>query len=518
MAESDGTPKPEPKSPQGSSWGAPQASLPGDQPLPPPKQEPPLPPIEGTPTITPDNPLYAAYGISGLTRYGGISRVYEEFLRELQGPAGMKNFREMRDNCAVAGGIFYAAEHLLRRTTMRVEPANPSIEAKAVAEFVRSAIFEDMDLTWPDQLSEILTMFTFGHALLEMRLKRRLGPEPPSGMAAIGTRFSPPPQDDADGRGGVGYPSSTWAPSKFQDGLIGFRSWELRSQETLYMWEFDEDSHPIVMQQQAPPDYRLRRIPVAKSLLFRTRATKGNPEGVSLLRNGWLDYYFAKNITIFEGVGIERELAGYPVIQMAKPDMQNGAMPPDIWNQKDPDAVILLAQLKKMVRSVRRDEQEGMVLPWWAEFKLVSTGGRRSLDTNAIVQRHDLRIAMSMVSDFVMLGHESVGSKALAQTKVSIFTAAQSSFLDTICGIINRGAIPMLLRVNGIPHELTPLLTHADVENMDISALGDFIGRVSGKHANLFMGENARRAILQAIHFPTGDIPGPDTRGGLDQA
>lgn len=467
------------------------------------------------PTATPDKvSAFMSYGISGLERYGGISRVYSEFLRDLQGPAGMKNFNEMRSNSAIAGAILFSAEYLMRRVTVKVKPKDSSLEAKKAAHLVETAIFEDLDLTWPDQLSEILTMLPFGFSLLEMRLKRRLGQEPPSYEEGLEVNLSPPPDYNYaaySGQAGVGYKTPDWAPSKFSDGLIGFRSWDLRAQETMYMWEFDDDSRAIVMQQMAPPDYRIRRIPIAKCLHFRTRVNKANPEGVSILRNGWMDYYYSKNIQVFEGIGIERDLAGYPAIQIMKPDMANGLNVPDIWNPKNPDAAAMLTQLQKMVRGVRRDEQEGLVMPWWAEFKLLSTGSRRSFDTNSIVSRHDQRIAMSVMADFIMLGHESQGSKALATTKVNLFTSSLSSFMDTICALISRKAAPMLLRANGMNPEMSPSLEHMDVESVNIADLGEFIGRMGGVAPQLFNDPAIQRAMLEVAHFPTTGVGTPLT-------
>jgi len=298
--------------------------------------------------------------------------------------------------------------------------------------------------------------------------------------------------------------------------LLGFRSWSLRSQETLFQWEFDDRSNAVVMEQQAPPDYKIRRIPLAKSLLFRTQVAKNNPEGRSLLRNAWTSYYFKKNIQVFEGIGIERDLAGYPVIQIKEPTPGSPLLPPDIWNTQDQGMMGLLATLKQMVRSVRRDEQEGMVLPWWAEFKLLNTGSKRSFDTNAIITRYDQRMAMSVASDFILLGHTSVGSKALAETKVSLFTSSISSFLDTACSIINRQAVPVLMTVNRFPMELAPVMEHGNVEEVDLEELGNFIKAVAGTGVNPFADSEVQTAILQLAKLPTGarkSVVGDSTEG-----
>ncbi len=451
------------------------------------------PPSPDHVTTGPDKPGYDMYGISGLTRYGTVSRVYEEFLKELQGPQGMRNYREMLDNDPIIGAIMFAAMHLCRKVSFKFKPRNESQEAKKVADFCGSAIFDDMASAWPDTLSEILTMLPFGWSLMEFQMKRRLGMgEPKLAPVPLGSQII----------GGVGYKSPDTVPSRFSDGLIGYRSWSLRSQETLFMWEFDEDSNAVVMQQMAPPDYRIRRIPLSKAFLFRTQVAKNNPEGRSMLRNSWTSYYMKKNLQVFEGIGIERDLAGYPMIQIEKPDPKNNLYAPDIWNTNDPAMVTLKNNLQTIVKSVRRDEQMGLVMPWWAKFSLVSTGSRRSFDTNTIISRYDQRIAMSMMADFIMLGHEAVGSKALAATKISLFTSALSSFLDTACAVINRQAVPTLLDFNGISQDLAPSMEHGDVENVNLQELGDFIAKVAGTGFNPLAGAGAQKAVMDFARLP----------------
>lgn len=454
--------------------------------------------------------LYSAYGISGLTRWGGQSRVYEEFLRELQGPQGMKSLREMMDNCPITGAILFAIQHLMRGVTFKWEPANASADAKRIALFCESCITDDMATMWPDTLSEILTMLPYGWALMEMTFKKRMGMTAPRGI-------DNPDALIAASSSGQGAPVPAFTPSRFSDGLIGFKSWGLRSQETLYQWDFDTESHAIAMQQMAPPDYRIRTIPLTKALLFRTQTAKDNPEGRSILRNGWTSYLFKKNIQVIEGIGVERDLAGYPVMQVMKPDPQNNLYAPDLWNTKDLNATSQLALLQKIVRSVRRDEQEGIVLPWWVEFKLLSTGSRRNFDTNGIVERYDSRIAMSVIADFITIGHDAAGgSRALVSTKSQLFTQAMKSFLQIICGLITRQAVPLLLSVNGMPQELAPTLTHGDIDTIDIKDLGEYIMKLSGAGMTLFPNADLEEALLEAGRLPKTRPVGtatPDTMG-----
>ena len=81
-----------------------------------------------------------------------------------------------------------------------------------------------------------------------------------------------------------------------------------------------------------------------------------------------------------------------------------------------------------MVKSIRRDEYEGLVLPHGFEFELVSTGGARQFDTNAIINRYDTKIAMTVLADFIMLGHQKVGSFALSSDKTELFFSCNQFF------------------------------------------------------------------------------------------
>ena len=108
-------------------------------------------------------------GISGVERYGGISRVYSEFMRELQGPQGMKLYQEAIDNDAIIGAILFALQYLVRNVTFRMEPAQNTAgveprKAQEVADRVKSALFDDMDCSWPELLSDICSTAAYNLA------------------------------------------------------------------------------------------------------------------------------------------------------------------------------------------------------------------------------------------------------------------------------------------------------------------------------------------------------------------
>lgn len=385
----------------------------------------------------------AEIGRIGQKRWDGV--FYEEFLRDLQGIRGVEVYREMANNDDTVGAILFAIKMLIRHTVWNIEPGGDSSKDREAAEFVESCM-GDMQSTWTDTISEILSFLVYGWSLHEIVYKRRMGK----------TR-------------------NPRTKSKYSDGLIGWQKLPIRSQDTLYKWEYDRHDNLIGMTQMPPPDYGFITIPIKKAMLFRTESAKDNPEGRSILRNAYRPWYFKRRIQEIEAIGIERDLAGLPVFH-----------PPegtDIWDDTDPDMVKINASLTKMVKSIRRDEYEGLVLPHGFEFELVSTGGARQFDTNAIINRYDTKIAMTVLADFLMLGHNKVGSFALSSDKTELFSVAISSFLDVICETFNNQSIPALIDINGDHFNgITdyPKMTHGEIEDVDVKSAGQFIKDMTG--------------------------------------
>ena len=377
-------------------------------------------------------------GRVGQRRYGGI--FYEEFLSELRGRKGAEVFTEMSNNDETIGAILFAIEMLVRQASWNVEPGGSTAKDREAAEFVKSCM-DDMQQTWIDTISEILSFLTYGWSFHEIVYKRRMG-------------------RTKDNR----------TSSKYDDGLIGWMKLPIRSQETLYQWEYDDQDNLIGMTQMPPPDFGLITIPMNKAMLFRTRSRKDNPEGRSILRTAYRSWYFKRRIQEIEGIGIERDLAGLPVI--TTPEGM------DIWDKDDEDMNAIRAGLEAMVKNVRRDSTEGLVLPFGYSFELTSTGGSRQFDTNSIIARYDTKISQTVLADFIQLGHESVGSFALSSDKTNLFSMAICAFLDIICQTFNSQGIPALIDINGDHFAGVtdyPRLTHGDIEDVDLATVATFI-------------------------------------------
>jgi DNA-binding transcriptional MerR regulator len=418
-------------------------------------------------------------GATGLKQYGGYIR--EEFLPELTGPRWYRVVLEMSTQDATVAGILFAIQMMMRQVPFPVKPFSEDEADQEVAAYVEECL-HDMRESWPITLSEILSFLPWGWAAMEKVYKIRGG----------------------EVRRKDGSPDRLRS-SKYDDGRIGWGSWSIRGQDSLLHWIFDDETSDAISFVQLPaPDYRPRTVPLSKCMLFRASARKGNPEGVSVLRGAYRAWYFKKRMENLEGIGVELDLTGLKV----------GRVPAEVLAAQTDEMRATRTTWEQLVVRVHRDEQEGLLLPsdrdehgnYLYDFQLLTTGGTRQIDTNKIIERYDTRIAASVLADFILIGHQQVGSYSLASSKTTLFATALGAWLDAICTEINAH-IPELLRLNGMDPARAPHLTHGDVERVDLEALGPYLKNLQdawvGGMFDAPGGDRLWRHLLDQAGLPT---------------
>lgn len=402
-------------------------------------------------------------GMTGLQYSGGY--VNEEWLRELR-TKPVKVYRQMMENDSVLGGTLYAITQMMRRTPRRVEPVDQHDEADvAAAEFCESVfgglgepwlaeaadgtMFEDVGQPWAITFEEILSYLPLGWCLMEEVYRKR------------------------------------------EDGKFVWGKLAIRAQESKTRWEFAPNGNVLGMWQSAAPDYRERFIPLAKAMLFRNAAHKGNPEGRSILRTAYRAWYFGSKIEEIEAGGIERELQGLPVVTL-----------PWVWftgaATEDQKAAVHAA--KDLATKVRNNGEGGIVIPAMFDengnktydFQLVSTQGRRAIDTNVVVSRYDQRKAMSVLADFILFGHDGGGNRSLGMSKQEMFATALEAHLADVADVLTAG-LRRLLELNGMRGRVK--VTFGQADRADLGELGKFVSDVGG--ISILSGDNEIAAALR---------------------
>lgn len=407
-------------------------------------------------------------GSSGLKMHGGL--VYEEYLPQLQGESGIRTYTEMRDDPVIAS-ILFAVDMLIRQVPWNVEPFSGNRADLKAAAFVDECL-DDMSMTWAEVVSDALSFLPYGWSLQEIVYKKR-----------------------------TGYKGEGGETSKFNDGKIGWRKFAPRPQDTLYKWISDGAGGVSAMQQLTVPEYEIKTIPISKALLYRSTNVKNSPQGRSILRSAYRPWYFKKRIEEIEAIGIERDLAGMPVAWVD---------PKLLSKDASEDDTALLNSIKQLVVNVRRDHQEGVIFPLSYDqngnplykFELMSAGGARQFDIGAVIERYSRQIAMTVMADFIFLGHQGTGSYALSSDKTTMFAKAIGTWIDIVMDTFNRYAIPRLFRINGMPTDRLPKLAHGDIESPDLAALGGYITQLAGVGVSLFPDEKMETYLRAAANLP----------------
>lgn len=439
----------------------------------------PIPEMTGGMTFT-------ELGNSGLRAFAGYVR--EEFLPQLTGRQAARVYREMMDNDPVIGGIMYSIVATMRKVEWRTVPATETSEDQEGIDFLDECR-DDMSHTWNDLIVDTLSMLGYGYAPHEIVYKRRLGQDP--GL------------DPAN-------PTMRLPSSKYDDGKIAWRRIPVRGQDTVLKWFFDENGIPVGLTQQ-PWVGPLRDIPMEKMLLFRPTIHKNNPEGRSILRNAYRPYWFIKRLQEQEAILFER-LNGIPIVRV-----------PDVLLQKaqqgDAKATAAINSFKKIATNIRIDEQMGMVFPstcyegtngamsdkYQYDIQLVTPGtggGRSSVNAGETIKRYELNMMVSVLADFLQLGHEARGTQSLAISKTDMFFQAIEGFLNGQAEVFNRYGIPRLWEMNGKEKNEAPRVVPDLALRTDLDVMSNYFLRLSQAGMMMFPNEELEKYLLEAAGAP----------------
>ena len=367
-------------------------------------------------------------GVSGYKISNGY--VIDDYQRELNGDAGRRKFREMQIGDPTVGALLTAIEMMLRAVEFKFEPAEADMDNRYL-EFAESQ-FDDLEVTWDEILTEILSFLPFGFCLMEMVYKRR------------------------------------------DDGLITTANMAPRAQETIWEWEINEHGDILGVWQWPPLGGNRIFIPYTHLLHFRTKLNRGNPEGISILRNAYTSYYYTKQLKMVEAQAIERELNGLPVVRIPAEAMAN---------------TTVRSAYEKIARDVKLNEQGGLVIPSnpykdnegkptsirQYDVELLSSNGSRNIDTDTIIRRHQQDMVRTVLADFLMLGSGDKGSFALSKSKTDLFLRSIEGYLNIITAQLNTKWMNTLWDLNGFDMEMKPLLVTGNVTPVDLEELGKYV-------------------------------------------
>lgn len=418
-------------------------------------------------------------GYVGLNMFNGITT--EELKRELNFPYSIKVYRQMSYHAAVNSALMLF-NNLVRKVKWDVvEPKNATEEDKRRTEFIRECI-DDMEQPWEDVISDALTMNIFGFSVLEKVYRRRLR---------------------ANG-------------SKYDDGLVGWKKLPIRNQMSIEKFIMSGDANEILgvkqnlsriahnySQVELPPDL-IKRIPRSKFLLFRTGNHRGNPYGVSPLRDAYVAWRYLTSIEELEANGVSKDISGIPLLKLP---------PQYLSNDASPEQKAIKDYFANALRNMQVNQQSGIMLPAvfdpdtrqpLFELSLLSNDGKRAYDTSKVKDYYQKAIYTSLACDILVMGQSSTGSYALGTLKSSITGAAVESMLIQIKNELNRDLIRQTFELNGWDVTRMPTLDYDGVEPVDLESLSKYWQRL----ASVSLVE-VDRELLNSIRVAGGIDPKP---------
>jgi hypothetical protein len=358
------------------------------------------------------------------------STLYEDFLPALRGRRAASVYAEMSQNDATIGSILYATEQLIRTVDWTVES-----DDDVVKDFLSDNI-DGLAHSWDDFISAALTELVYGWSIFE-------------------TVYRP------------------------QDGQVWWEKFGFRTQSSLHEWKLDDKGQLEAFVQTTNTGATVT-IPAGKLIHFRTTTGEGRPEGRSWLRRCYRAWFFKKYIEDQIAIGISRELNGLPVMKVPTETLLAGPGNEEYDTVKSIVTGIKVDEMAGVLVSSDRDPETGELL---FELDLLATTGRNKIDAPAYVRSLAMDIASVMLAQFIGLGRDAVGSRALAEPQQELFQTALGALLDSIEEQFHRQATKPLLELNGLP---SGRIVHGELRDLDLEAISGFVLNIAQAGGEFF--------------------------------
>lgn len=344
---------------------------------------------------------------------------------DLRGAKALKTFKQMESDPTI-GSFLYFLQMTFRSKEWLIESHDGSSAGGADADFVTETL-KGMSSPFSSVVSEALRMAVYGFSLFEIVYK-------------------------------------------IDNGKVVWRKFAPRAQVSIEGWDSDNEGGLKSAQQTNADGYNTTTLPIEKLLLFRPEVTLANAWGKSLLIPAYEPWYLKRKMAQVMAVGIERDLAGIPIVKIPAKYLLSTA------SQEDKN---FRTSIESAAKRLRRNQSEYMMIPSTRdssghpafEIELLKSAGSRQYDLPALLQDKKVEILMTLLSDFLILGHGSVGTYALGVSKSDLLLSSLEGLAKAITDVVNAFAIPRLMALNGntskeLPKMVTPKFTHLDLTTL----------------------------------------------------
>ena len=321
--------------------------------------------------------------------------IIQDYNPDLIGVRAIQTYDRMRKGDASVRASLRVIKAPLLAGQWYFEPASDSDEDRMVADFITWA-WDHMSRTGTQVLWEALLMLDFGYYAFEKVFKL-----------------------------------DAWRPGHDrarEKDVITWKKWGPRHPLNTSGWVFDGHGGVQAIKQNSDPSgFKEVTIPIEKMVIFTNDEEAGNPEGISILRSAYQNWYYKQNLYKVDAIQKERHGIGIPSTELP----QNATA-----NDKK------LA--REMVRNLRTNEKAGIVRPFGWVIDFIEPKGNQ-VDVLASAQHHDQMIMANVLATFLS-NTRGTGVDSTAQE--DIFIKSIHYVADLVCATINKWAIPELVNLN----------------------------------------------------------------------
>ena len=339
------------------------------------------------------------------------------------------NVKEMISQDGTVRAILEAIKSPILDAPYDIHPASDEKQDIEIAEDVKCQLEGMKNRTFDEWLREGLTFYEYGHSVFE----------------------------------------KIWGIGK--DGRIYLKDLAPRIQASIESWK-TENGEPGVTQlvnndgtyeEDGGEDTESGSqfsIPIEKLVVLTNEKEGDNLTGRSVLRSAYIHYYMKNKIYRIQTLGIEKNAVGIPVGKFpakASPAQKN--------------------DFESMLKNVRANKQQHMLLPDGYEFEIVTPGSNPlGSSVKDAIEHHDRRILLAVLAEFLDLGSGGGGgSYALSKDQQSFFLKHIQQKAKYIASVINRQVIRNMVDYNYEGVEKYPEFKFAALGDIDFKEMSEVL-------------------------------------------
>jgi len=380
-------------------------------------------------------------GRSGTEIYGGGFQ--EEYLDKfLEMPEGIKVFDEMRRSDAQITMLRGSVRNPIVNGKWFVDPVDDSDEEGDIAKFVEHVLFRDMGYadgskhkTWPDFITEALSMLDFGHSVFEV-VHKVVRSDPTYGS------------------------------------YLGLQDLGFRAQTSIFEWNLLKNGGIDNIRQWMGGDLDVDAKIAGRNLLVYSANKEGdNYEGISLLRpiyGNWM----RKNLYLkLQAIGVERGSTGVPVGTLGE------------GKTDDTDQI---TKFKNIMKRFTSHQSNYLMIPAGFEMDVFDLKHDPEKLDKAI-ESEDKRMAKAWLANFMELGmggKSGGGSYSLGSDLSDIFLGGIQIYANQIAEGLNYKVLPNIVKAKFGARAVMPQLKvtgindKAGKEKAEIAAMLTKVGLI----------------------------------------